>query len=274
MSFNMQQMKFDETGAKALHDKITLAELDETTSTNDFLKRQSVPDGTGILVATARYQTAGRGQGTNRWESERGKNLLFSILVRPVSVPVSGQFVLSMACALALTEALQHYAGFFTLKWPNDIYWHDSKISGTLIETSVSGHTLSRCIFGIGLNVNQRNFRSDAPNPVSLSSILGHEVPLREVLDAVLREFCKYYAMVEEGRYDEVARLYNASLYRRDGFHTYRDANGLFTARISRVGLDGRLYLALPDGMERSYAFKEVAFVLKGKAEMRNGEMV
>ena len=261
----MQKMNIDKAQIEVLGENITLVNLNETTSTNDFLKHQSIPDGTDILVATAQYQTAGRGQGTNHWESERGKNLLFSILVSHVMVPVASQFLLSMAGALALKEALCHYAEGFTLKWPNDIYWHDSKISGTLIEASVSGHTLSRCIFGIGLNVNQRKFRSDAPNPVSLCGILGHEVSCRMVLDDVLAEFRKYYAMVVEGRYDEVTQLYNVSLYRYEGFHRYRDSEGEFMARISHVGLDGRLYLVLSDGEERSYAFKEVAFVLKEK---------
>lgn len=245
--------------------------LDETTSTNDFLKARPMPEGAKMLVATARHQTAGRGQGANKWESEAGKNLLLSILVQPTMVPVAKQFVLSMAGALALKEALCRHAEGFTLKWPNDIYWHDSKISGTLIETSVSGHTLSRCIFGTGINVNQRRFLGDAPNPVSLCSIVGHEIPVEDVLTDVLTAFRKYYRMAAEADYQEVARLYHESLYRRDGFHKYRDAGGTFSARISGVGLDGRLHLTLSGGEERTYAFKEVAFVLpKDKQQETN----
>lgn len=243
---------------------IQVLDLGETTSTNDFLKSRPMPEGIEMLVATALHQTAGRGQGTNKWESEAGKNLLLSILVQPTMVPVAEQFVLSMAGALALKEALCRYAEGFTLKWPNDIYWHDSKISGTLIETSVSGHTLSRCIFGTGINVNQQRFVGDAPNPVSLCNIIGYETPIEEVLDEVLTAFWKYYNMVANGDYTKVARLYHESLYRLDGFHDYRDSGGIFSARISKVGLDGRLHLTLPDGRQRSYAFKEVAFVLPG----------
>lgn len=241
---------------------VQVVKLVETASTNDFLKHCPMPNGVAMLVATAQHQTAGRGQGTNKWESEWGRNLLFSLLVQPVMVPVTQQFVLSMAGALALKEALCRYADGFTLKWPNDIYWQNRKISGTLIETSVSGHTLSRCIFGSGININQQEFRSDAPNPVSLCHIIGRETPTEEVLRAVLQAFGKYYAMVAEGRYDEVAHLYHVSLYRRDGMHEYRDAGGRFMARIDEVGLDGRLHLSLSDGSRRSYAFKEVAFVL------------
>lgn len=260
-------MVMDENGAVTISGvqgtlPVQVVKLVETASTNDFLKRCPMPDGVDMFVATAQYQTAGRGLGTNRWESERDKNLLFSLLVQPVTVPVARQFVLSMAAALALKEALCRYAEGFTLKWPNDIYWQDSKISGTLIETSVSGHTLGRCIFGSGININQQEFHSDAPNPVSLCHIIGRETPTEDVLEAVLHAFGKYYIMVAEGRYAEVERLYNASLYRRVGLHGYRDFNGNFMARIDGVGLDGRLRLSLADGSLRSYAFKEVAFVV------------
>ncbi len=179
-------------------------------------------------------------------------------------VPIAQQFVLSMAGALALKEALCHYAEGFSLKWPNDVYWQDRKISGTLIETSVSGHTLSRCIFGSGVNINQQHFHSDAPNPVSLFHIIGHEISTEEVLHAVLQAFAKYYNKVASGRYLEIEQLYHASLYRREGWHEYRDPDGNFIASINRVGLDGKLHLTLQDGSSRSYAFKEVEFVLPG----------
>ena len=142
--------------------------LAQTASTNDYLRALPSPQDDCMTVVYADWQTAGRGQGSNKWESEAGKNLLFSILVCPTSVDITRQFVLSMAGALAVKAALDKYTDGISLKWPNDIYWHDRKISGTLIETSVKGRTLARCIYGIGLNVNQREFHSDAPNPVSL----------------------------------------------------------------------------------------------------------
>ena len=236
--------------------------LDETTSTNDFLKCCPMPEDTDMLVLAAQHQTAGRGQGSNKWESAAGENLLFSILVEPTMVPIAQQFVLSMACALALKEALSCYAEGFSLKWPNDIYWQDRKISGTLIETSVTGRTLTRCVFGSGININQQQFHSDAPNPVSLFHIIGSATPTEEVLQAVLQAFAKYYNKVAKGLYLQIEQLYHESLYRCEGWHEYRDSEGLFIASIDRVGLDGRLHLTLQDGSCRSYAFKEVAFVL------------
>ena len=236
--------------------------LQSTDSTNNFLRGYVMDDSDDMVVVKADYQTAGRGQGANKWESEDGKNLLFSLLVRPHTVPVASQFLLSMTMAVALREALGGYAEGFELKWPNDIYWHNSKISGTLIETTVSGKGLGRCIFGVGINVNQQTFVSNAPNPVSLSSITGHEEDVTELLGCVVKAFCKYYVMLAAGRYAEISALYHAALYRRHGFHAYRDADGTFDAAIVEVEDDGHLVLRDRDCRIRRYAFKEVQFLL------------
>jgi len=238
--------------------------LDETDSTNSYLRGYVPEDGEEMTVAVSAFQTAGRGQGANTWESEAGKNLLFSILVRPSCVPAQRQFVLSMADALAQKKALDEYTDGITLKWPNDVYWRDCKISGTLIETSLAGHVIRECIIGTGLNVNQRCFRSDAPNPVSLVQILGHEVDIRELLGNMLDSFTCYYNMVTDGRYDEIKRFYHQSLYRREGLHWYEDAGGRFMAEISGVEDDGRLILRRKDGRLSRYAFKEVAYKTDG----------
>ena len=147
----------------------------ETDSTNRWLGNYRGEEGSVMTVVCADYQTAGRGQGTNQWESERGKNLLASMLIHPKGVPVARQFVLLEAAALAIMKALAHYADGFCIKWPNDIYYHDRKISGTLSECAVGSEGIKRCIIGTGINVNQTEFVSDAPNPVSLRQIFGKE---------------------------------------------------------------------------------------------------
>lgn len=242
--------------------KTRIINLEQTDSTNNFLS--CYPDGGDdeIVVATARYQTAGRGQGTSSWESEDGKNLLFSILVWPKGVSADRQFILSMAGALALKEALDAYAEGISLKWPNDVYWHDSKLSGTLIETVLSGKSVRRCIFGTGININQEVFRSDAPNPVSLRNITGNGHSTEKVLQKVMAAFEKYYQMIISGQHDKIIRAYHAALYRRVGMHRYRDCGGEFSATIEGVAPDGHLSLRDNDGLLRRYAFKEVAFVI------------
>ena len=236
--------------------------LDETDSTNNCLRGYTPAEGEKMTVVSSDYQTAGRGQGTNTWESERGKNLTFSVLLHPTMVPLQRQFLLSMMGGIALKMVLAKYADDITLKWPNDIYWKDRKLSGTLIETTISGGHISNCIFGVGLNVNQQAFTSDAPNPVSLYQIVGHETDRDKLLDEIIKSFTYCYRLIENGDYTDIAALYHDSLYRAHGFHAYRDKDGAFEAAIVEVEDDGHLILRDHDGAMRSYAFKEVEFVL------------
>lgn len=241
--------------------KTKIIRLEEIDSTNRYLKKYREEGDEEMIVAVADYQAAGKGQGTHTWESEKGKNLLFSIKVYPHWIPVRRQFVLSMAGALAVKDALDSYVEHITLKWPNDVYWNDQKISGTLIENTIDSKGIKSCVFGIGLNVNQLVFHSDAPNPVSLAQILGHEVDRDEVLKKILDGFEKYYELLRRADYMDVSGIYHLSLYRRKGFHPYRDADGEFEGALVEVEDDGHLILHDRQGRIRSYAFGEISIV-------------
>lgn len=241
--------------------KTKIIRLEEIDSTNRYLKDYREEGDEEMIVAVADYQAAGKGQGTHTWESEKGKNLLFSIKVYPHWIPVRRQFVLSMAGALAVKDALDSYVENITLKWPNDVYWNDKKISGTLIENTIDSKGIKSCVFGIGLNVNQLVFHSDAPNPVSLAQILGHEVDRDEVLKKILDGFEKYYELLRRADYMDVSGIYHLSLYRRKGFHPYRDADGEFEGALVEVEDDGHLILHDRQGRIRSYAFGEISIV-------------
>lgn len=241
---------------------VKIIRLQSVDSTNNYLMAYTPAEGETMTVVVADEQTAGRGQGTNHWESERGKNLTFSVLVHPVMVPVARQFLLSEMGALALRDVLGEYLGDddVRMKWPNDIYWKDRKISGTLIETRLGGGHIKDCVFGIGLNVNQTEFRSDAPNPVSMCQILGRETPLDELLEKIVSSFRKYYEAIVNGEYAAISELYHDGLYHAHGFHAYRDKDGEFEGAIVEVEDSGRLVLRDRDGSIRSYAFKEVCY--------------
>ena len=189
------------------------------------------------------------------------RDAVLSILLHPVMVPLQRQFLLSMMGGVALKMALANYTDDITLKWPNDVYWKDSKLSGTLIETTIAGGHINNCVFGIGLNVNQTEFHSDAPNPVSLIQILGHEVDRERLLREIIKAFKYCYSLVENGDYTDVAALYHDSLYRKHGFHAYRDKDGEFEAAIVEVEDNGHLILRDHEGAMREYAFKEVRFI-------------
>lgn len=241
---------------------LRMIRLDTVDSTNSYLRNYQPAEGEAMTVVVADYQSAGRGQGSNTWESEAGKNLLLSILVHPTMVPVARQYLLSMAGSVALQSVLAGYGEGFTVKWPNDIYWQDKKVSGTLIETTLGGGHIKDCIFGVGINVNQSHFASDAPNPVSLCQIVGHEIDREELLQNIIKMFRRCYALLENGYYGDVAALYHDALYRKHGFHTYRDKDGEFEAAIVEVEDNGHLILRDREDRMREYAFKEVAFVL------------
>lgn len=243
--------------------QVKVIRLDEIDSTNNYFKNYNNVDNERLSVVITENQTAGRGQGQNKWESEKGKNLTFSLLVHPTMVPVRNQFLLSETGALALKEVLTDYVqDDIKLKWPNDIYWKDKKLSGTLIETTLSAGHIKDCIIGVGLNINQASFKSDAPNPVSLFNILGHEIDKEEVLQKIIQKFSELYQLLEMGGYNDISAMYHEALYRRGGFHLYRDAESEFEGAIVEVEDDGHLILRDKNGLIRSYAFKEVEFVL------------
>lgn len=229
--------------------------IEETDSTNRWLKE----NGKGEMVAVADYQTAGKGCGTNTWESERGKNLTFSLLIHPTEIHASRQFLISEAVSVALCTMLANHFDSpapLSIKWPNDIYYGDRKICGILIENMLQGSTIKDSIIGIGINVNQEIFRSDAPNPVSMYQILGCKTD-RETL---LQEFLDQLSIAFESK--DTPLTYRRMLFRRDGYYTYKDAKGPFKAKLLDVLLGGSLVLLDTKGAARYYAFKEVEFVI------------
>jgi len=243
--------------------RFKMIELDETVSTNSFLRDYRPLQPVDITLVTAEYQTAGRGQGINKWESERGKNLLFSLLVNPALLPAAQAFVLSEAIALSIREAIARFVSEeVTIKWPNDIYVGDSKIAGILMENTLQGTCVARSIIGCGVNISQEAFVSDAPNPVSMRQLLRCDTERSFVLDAIINGFTHRYDLIQRGSFDTVTDEYRARLYRRSGFHPFRDAEGSFEAEIADVELSGHLVLRRSDGRLCRYAFKEVTFLL------------
>lgn len=241
----------------------SLIELNETTSTNSFLSalcdKRPMPDMTCIYSA---YQSAGRGQRGNSWESAPGANLLFSYVVYPDFLEAHRQFLLSQITALSLQEVLSLYTEGIRIKWPNDIYWHDKKLCGTLIENDLTGMYISRSISGTGVNLNQKEFKSNAPNPVSLSQITGQHYTPKEILRQIIERIAFYYDLLKAGDDISIATRYKNMLYRKDGLYRYADSNGEFKARIIDIEPIGRLVLQDETGNIRKYMFKEVSFIL------------
>ncbi len=241
-----------------------LLHVSETDSTNNYLKayclEHSVKE---FTTAVADFQTSGRGQRGNSWESERGKNLLFSVVCFPRFLPARRQFSLSQVVSLSIQEELSTYADDICIKWPNDIYWKEKKICGILIENDLIGKFISQSIAGIGININQKSFSSPAPNPISLWQITAKEYPLMELLTGILQRLKNYYRMLATEEYAIIAQRYAQVLFRKKGFHLYKDGKGEFLAEIVCIEEDGRLVLQTETGEKRSYMFKEVEYMWK-----------
>lgn len=236
--------------------------LDATTSTNEYLLSQNTQDN---LCVVTDYQSAGKGMGTNVWESERGKNLLFSLLVHPLWLGIQKQYLMSMVQAVSLWEALSDYVEnptLLTIKWPNDIYYKDCKLSGTRIDLNLQGLRIQDMVIGTGVNVNQLHFTGTAPNPVSLSQISGLTYSLSQILGSIIDAFERNYALLRSGAEQYIIRCYHEHLYRRVGMYRYRDIHGEFQAEMVGVASNGILTLRRADGTLSKYEFKELSIVL------------
>lgn len=243
--------------------------LEQTDSTSRYLTslcEEQHDHLASFTTVRAEFQSAGKGQRGNSWESEVGKNLTFSFVLYPESLPAKRQFVISQVVSLGIVQALQSYqAEGFSVKWPNDIYYHDKKICGILIEVYLQGLNLGRCVCGVGININQDYFVSDAPNPISLRQIVGREVDREELLQQVMSKIRKlYYQLLGGGEQmaTELTNLYFQYLYRKEGYYRYKDAQGEFMAKLVKVEPDGRLFLEDKERLLRSYLFKEVQYII------------
>lgn len=239
--------------------------LPETDSTNSWLARNLSDFEETVMVSTS-GQTAGRGQRGNSWEAEPGANLLFSVLWRPENFPAISQFSISQAVALAIVDALHKVAAIDAkVKWPNDIYVGEKKISGILIENALSGRLLTRTIIGAGINVNQEEFLSDAPNPVSIFNITGEKTDIEELRRIIAEEMERNFSLVltPEGR-EFIHSRFMSALWRGNGAEApYRDvaSDETFRAVIDSIESTGHLNLREISPVlnrMRRYAFKEV----------------
>lgn len=242
-------------------------------STNAEMKSQASQLLTHTVISAVE-QTAGRGQRGNAWEASPGENVTMSMLLRPRYFKASEQFYISQIVAFAVADTIRGLllrascqdVGDVGVKWPNDVYVGDRKICGILIENSLSGHGVQHSIAGIGVNVNQREFLSDAPNPVSLYQLTGMCWDVEEVIELIADGIVRLMDLYDREGADmeQLQREYGGILWRREGFHPYIDniAGEAISAAIDGVAPDGMLTLRLADGSRRTYAFKEVTAIV------------
>lgn len=248
--------------------------IEQTHSTSSLLREQYSEALPHLYTIRTDFQTAGRGQAGNGWESEKGKNLLFSTLLRYSELPAASQWRLSMLVAVALWDVLAKYlpSKELRIKWPNDIYVGDKKLVGILIENILSGKNVGYSIIGIGVNVNQTKWQSDAPNPISMQQVTGKEYDVETLLD----EWISSLKCFEKQETSVIYETYMQRLYRHEGWHEYverkvsvtptaiaqKGIEGVFVAQIKDVTEQGELELQKENGEISRYHFKQIRFVI------------
>jgi len=235
--------------------------FDETDSTQREAARNADNAAEGAVWA-ALFQTAGRGQQNNSWESEGGKNLTISVLLRPTWLPTEKQFYISKITSLGVYDFLKQHGIESTIKWPNDSYVNDKKIAGTLIENHLGGNALSLSILGIGLNVNQEIFKSNAPNPTSMILENGKTIELKTALLDLRSSIFKWYDCLKNGGFKEIDTNYIKNFYRFEEWHWFEKQGKRFFGKITHVKPNGEIAIEDESGKQSTFAFKEVSFIL------------
>jgi len=238
----------------------TIIHLQDTDSTNNYTasleKRSNVQHKTVILAS---FQTKGKGQHQNTWNSEPGKNLLLSIYVKPYDLAIDRQFELSRIAALAIRDCVAYFLKKpVSIKWPNDIYVGSAKISGILIENNLGQRTIDRSIIGIGLNVNQQYFES--LNATSFYKISNKEWDHTRVLEYLLYRFDEYLEMLSNSS-NSIHKNYDFHLYKRNEWmHMKSQQFGSFKGRITGSLTNGMLIVEDEEGENHHFNHKEVLF--------------
>ncbi len=238
--------------------------LDRVSSTNSYVQEllsKSTPLEEGSVIMAVE-QTTGRGQMGNFWEAEAGKNLTFSILYKPDSLAIEDQFYLSMAISLGICDFLEKQLSHdIMIKWPNDIYYNHHKIAGVLIENSIQGDKLKNSVIGIGLNVNQLHFESEAPNPISMKQVSKKDYELEEILFNLLSFIEYYYLALKSNKTEYLRERYYSKLLYYGQERDYKTNQGLIHAKITGIGPYGKLCLEGKSGINY-FDIKEVEFLL------------
>ena len=237
--------------------------FEKLDSTNAYLQRQQSECDIRNWVVSTEEQTAGKGMGSNGWESEVGKNLTFSLAVDMSFLPAERQFLLSEAVPLGIVEVLDTVlpADKISIKWPNDLVYENRKLAGILINSTIKANMMDVSIIGIGLNVNQMQFQDWPTHPISLKMITGQTYDLQPLMEQIAD---RILIKVEQLKSDPaiIEQEYLKRLFRYQTWADYEVDGKVLRLFMTGIDVFGRLQLV--DEAQQSYLFdiKEIKFVL------------
>ena len=237
--------------------------FEKLESTNAFLMEIPEKERVGKVVF-AGEQTAGKGMGSNVWESQLGENLTFSLGLDLSFLKAADQFLLSQAVPLGLLDVLDTmlFSEQLKVKWPNDLFFGSRKLCGILINSTIHGMDMGVSVIGIGLNVNQMQFEDWPTHPVSMKMILGKETALEPLLQRLVEAVDRRVQLLrtEEG----IAKIKDDYLNRLFRYHTWAnyEADGQTVKRyITGIDTFGRLETIDDLGKKFIYDIKEIKFL-------------
>jgi BirA family biotin operon repressor/biotin-[acetyl-CoA-carboxylase] ligase len=235
---------------------------EEIDSTNEEMNRLIMTEdlAEGTIIRTG-YQSAGKGHAGNSWQSERGLNLLFSMLLKPDFLSPDLAFHLSRICSLSLYEIIDSQCEMVQIKWPNDMLVGGRKIAGILIENIIVNHAIRQSIIGIGINVNQTSFDPSIPAPTSMMIEKGCQIDMDHLLAGFRNSLEGWYNTLITGNEKRITESYNQKLYRWGRAGYYRSDADKFCAIIRDVLPSGELVMETEKGEWLKFGFKEVEYL-------------
>ncbi|MBT4338012.1 MAG: biotin--[acetyl-CoA-carboxylase] ligase [Bacteroidetes bacterium] len=244
--------------------QLKLIEIDELNSTNDYARELIENSGAenGMIISAA-FQSHGKGQSKAVWESEKGKNILMSIILKPEFLMAEKYFFISMIASLGIADCLHTAFGIenVKIKWPNDIYINARKVAGILIQNDLNQHGISSSIIGVGLNVNQMSFSNSLPNPISMQHVLKKEIDLTFVREKLVEFILHKYHLLIEGRFEEIKANYESQLYKYNLSAEFSSQQKCFDGIIRGVDEYGKLVVETHAEL-KSFDMKEIAYIL------------
>lgn len=240
-----------------------IIKIKEATSSNAIAfemleKQKQLTEGTVIVVEN---QTNGRGQHTNTWHSEPGKNLTFSIILKPTFLKPENQFYLSKAISLGVVDYVGLFCSHVSIKWPNDIYIVNKKVAGILIENTWLGQKINASVVGIGINLNQEKFPDDLPNAVSLKMMTEIPFNLDESLKLIVGLINTRYMLLKSNDFKQIDKEYEALLYRKGKESSFTKDGEMLKSVILGVETNGHIRLKHSDGKIANYGMHEIRMI-------------
>jgi len=236
---------------------------EKVSSTNEvaaqLLSERKAAHGT---VISASFQTRGKGQRNNKWHSEALKNLTMSIILHPTTLDPALQFYISGIISIAVAESLEAFSNEISIKWPNDIYHVNDKIAGILIEHSIIGNKISSSICGIGININQVYFPEGLPNPTSLKLLTGKSFNVHTIEKSIFDSLNRWFDILINKQFGLIDSNYTRRLYKYGEMTKFRAENVEFFGKISGVNNSGQLQITTSEGINKTFSFKEVEYIL------------